>query len=111
MDVAQRRRRAAPAPISREEFIRRLPEGEGAGPGAPETDDPRGGRPGAGGHGPRPPRPVSLWGDPEQEGGHHDELPDARGIAGMAAYITALGVGWLADHLSESPIRPREGPG
>jgi hypothetical protein len=38
--------------ISKEEFIRRMPEGEGAGPGAPETDEPVQGRPGAGGHGP-----------------------------------------------------------
>lgn len=96
-------------PISREQFIKRLPEGEGAGPGAPETDEPRGGRPGAGGHGPRPPRPASLWGDTEQEGTRHDELPDARGIAGMAAYITGLGLGRLIDRVSavSRPLRGR----
>ena len=38
--------------ISEKEFVRRMPEGEGAGPGAPETDEPVQGRPGAGGHGP-----------------------------------------------------------
>lgn len=38
--------------ISKEEFVRRMPEGESAGPGAPETEEPVQGRPGAGGHGP-----------------------------------------------------------
>jgi len=33
------------------EFTRRTPEGESAGPGAPETVEPTLGRPGAGGHG------------------------------------------------------------
>jgi hypothetical protein len=90
-----------PRPISPAEFTRRLPEGWGAGPGAPETDDPRGGRPGAGGHGPQPERPSSLWGDSETESQqHYDELPDVPGIAGTAAYVTGLGVGWLADRVA-----------
>lgn len=37
------------------ELISRMPEGEGAGPGAPETIEPTQGRPGAGGHGPTGP--------------------------------------------------------
>lgn len=37
------------------EFTKDMEEGEGAGPGAPETDTPRTGRPGAGGHGPKGP--------------------------------------------------------
>ncbi len=107
MEGEPRRRTAVPAPISREEFIKRLPEGEGAGPGAPETVEPRTGRPGAGGRGPQPPRPEFFGGDAEQQSTYHDERPDARGIAGMAAYITVLGMGWLAGHLSAVAIRLR----
>lgn len=37
------------------QFTKDMDEGEGAGPGAPETDTPRTGRPSAGGHGPKGP--------------------------------------------------------
>ena len=39
-------------PVDPAEFVKRMAEGEGAGPDAPETEEPTQGRPGAGGHGP-----------------------------------------------------------
>jgi hypothetical protein len=51
------------------EFVRDMPEGESAGPGAPETVEPTTGRPAA--------------------------VPDAKGAAGFVAYVTQLGLGLL----------------
>lgn len=68
-------------PVTPAEFTKRTEEGQSAGPGSPETDHPRTGRPGAGGHGPAegpgstgfepgtPPEPS-----PQQPSG--DEDPD-----------------------------------
>jgi hypothetical protein len=80
--------------VSRREMIRRLPEGDGAGPGSPETAEPVTGRPGAGGHG--PPGPGGLAATrglvPDHRvaprTGLDDATPDARGVVGMASYLT-----------------------
>lgn len=45
------------------EFTRRMPEGESAGPGAPETDEPTQGREGDGSTGPGGPAPRGLGRD------------------------------------------------
>jgi hypothetical protein len=72
------------------EFTRRMPEGESAGPGAPETDEPVQGRPGAGGHGPTggPGGPAMKgMGDPPPPGaksGADDATPDVAGAAATA---------------------------
>jgi hypothetical protein len=66
--------------ISKEEFVRRMPEGESAGPGAPETVEPVQGRPGAGGHGPSDgPGGAAMEGMDE---GATDEARDGSGDAG-----------------------------
>lgn len=54
------------------EFTKDMDEGEGAGPGSPETAEPRTGRPGSAGHGPKGPggaapekvTPPDTGGDP-----------------------------------------------
>jgi hypothetical protein len=56
-----------------------MPEGERAGPDAPETVEPTTGRLGAGGHGPDGPGGV----------------PDAKAAPGLVAYVTQLGLGLL----------------
>lgn len=89
-------------PISPGELVRRMPEGEGAGPDAPETDEPTQGRPGAGGHGsqggPGGPAPLGI-GDPVPDGARGadaDSRPDAAGAAGALARFAVLGLGRLA---------------
>lgn len=75
--------------ISKEEFIRRMPEGESAGPGAPETDEPVQGRPGAGGHGPTDgPGGAAMEGMDE---GPTDEAPSDAADAGEDRGGTAAG--------------------
>jgi hypothetical protein len=85
-------------PVSPREFVERMPEGESAGPGAPETVEPTTGRPGAGGHGPEggPGGPamasmrddVPTDPDAEPRTGRQDARPDARGAAGFLAFAT-----------------------
>lgn len=62
----------APREKTPAEFTKDMDEGQGAGPGAPETVEPRTGRPGAGGHGPKGP------------GGAAPEKPDAPDTGGDA---------------------------
>lgn len=50
-------------PVTPAEFTRRMPEGESAGPGAPETDEPTQGREGDGSTGPGGPAPRGLGRD------------------------------------------------
>jgi hypothetical protein len=83
--------------ISPAEFTRRMPEGEGAGPGAPETIEPTTGRPGAGGHGPPggpggPPMAAMRGSVPEDprarsRSGARDARTDPRGIVGLLAFV------------------------
>lgn len=83
--------------VSPREFVEAMPEGESAGPGAPETIEPTTGRPGAGGHGPSGPGGPAMRGigDPptSSRSASRDALPDARGSAGFLAYVTQLGIG------------------
>jgi len=51
-------------PISPAEFTKRMPEGESAGPGAPETIEPTQGRPKDASTGPGGPAPRGLGQDP-----------------------------------------------
>ena len=75
--------------ISEKEFVRRMPEGEGAGPGAPETEEPVQGRPGAGGHGPTDgPGGAAMEGMDE---GRTDEARDGADGAGEDRGGTAAG--------------------
>ncbi len=60
--------------VSPAEFVRRMPEGQSAGPGAPETDEPVQGRPGAGGHG-----PDDGPGGPAMQGMGDDRSEDVEG--------------------------------
>ena len=53
----------AKEPVTPAEFTRRMPEGEGAGPGAPETEEPTQGREGDGSTGPGGPAPRGLGRD------------------------------------------------
>jgi hypothetical protein len=78
------------------EFVRDMPEGESAGPGAPETVEPTTGRPGAGGHGPQGPGGPAMAGIGEGGAGRTadaDARPDAKGAAGFLTYVTQLGAG------------------
>jgi hypothetical protein len=66
------------------EFTKDMPEddpahGAGAGPGAPETDEPRTGRPSAGGHGPDAAGPGGAG---MQRPGEQDDAADADDGAG-----------------------------
>src|SRR5689334_6676928 len=82
--------------LSPREFTERMPEGESAGPGAPETMEPTTGRPGAGGHGPSggPGGPAmatmrdDIPADPRvaERSGAKDAKPDPAGAAGFLAY-------------------------
>lgn len=88
--------------ITPEEFVKRMPEGEGAGPGAPETEEPVQGRPGAGGHGPGDgpggPAPEGM-GDAPPEGarrGEGDAEPEAGGAAASAVREGVAEAGRLA---------------
>lgn len=80
------------------EFVQDMPEGESAGPGAPETVEPTTGRPGAAGHGPQGPGGPAMEGIGEGDGGRTadaDARPDAKGAAGFLGYVTQLGAGAL----------------
>lgn len=54
-------------PVSPAEFTKRMPEGESAGPGAPETDEPTQGRSPDGSTGPGGPAPRGLGRDRPRE--------------------------------------------
>jgi hypothetical protein len=54
-------------PVSPAEFTKRMPEGESAGPGAPETDEPTQGRSKDGSTGPGGPAPRGLGQDAPRE--------------------------------------------
>lgn len=54
-------------PVSPAEFTKRMPEGEGAGPGAPETIEPTQGRPQDASEGPGGPAPRGLGRDRPRE--------------------------------------------
>jgi hypothetical protein len=80
------------------EFVGDMPEGQSAGPGAPETMEPTTGRPGAGGHGRGGPGGPAMEGIREGGPGRSaaaDAVPDAKGAGGFAAYVTQLGLGLL----------------
>jgi len=100
--------------LTRREMILRLPEGEGAGPGAPETAEPVTGRPGAGGHG--PPGPGGLT---ASRGLAHDRRvtprtasddarPDAVGVAGVVTYLARR---FLADRAERRAVSRRQAAG
>jgi hypothetical protein len=78
------------------EFVLDMPEGESAGPGAPETVEPTTGRPGPGGHGPGGPGGPAMMGiraGAEGRSAAADAAPDTRGVAAFLAYATQLGLG------------------
>jgi hypothetical protein len=75
--------------LTPDEFTRRMPEGEGAGPGAPETVEPVTGRPGAAGHGPRgtPAPTITAAATPDAAPAPAaGARPDLIGILGFASW-------------------------
>ena len=86
------------------EFVLDMPEemesaGAGAGPDAPETIEPRTGRPGAAGHGPADQRDAApqSWVKPpdprvEPRDSAADSRPDPAGILATAAYVVQRAV-------------------